>query len=105
MTQWFYLIGLLISIAGMATLDWRYKLAFWHDRRRTVLTVLAGMIIFVIWDLLAIRQGIFIHGDSKYMLPFTLLPEFPLEELFFILLLCYTTLIVYRAGVSLWPRT
>lgn len=105
MTQWLYLMFLLVSIAGMATLDWRYRLAFWHDKRRTVMTVLIGMGVFIVWDLLAIGQGIFLHGGSEYMLPLTLLPEFPVEEVFFLLLLCYTTLVVYQAGVRRWPRT
>lgn len=104
MTQWLYLAGLLVSITGMALIDRRFALAFWHDRRRTIITVLIGMAVFAFWDLMAIKQGIFLHGDSDFTLPFTLLPEFPLEELFFLLLLCYCTLVVYRAGERLWPR-
>ncbi len=103
--QWLYLAGLLLSIAGMATLDWRYRLAFWHDRTRTLLTITVGVLVFVLWDLIAIKQGIFIHGDSRFMLSFTLAPEFPVEEIFFLILLCYCTLVIYRAGERIWPRT
>ncbi len=103
--QWFYLAGLLLSIAGMATLDWRYRLAFWHDRTRTLLTITVGVLVFVVWDLIAIKQGIFIHGNSQFMLPFTLAPEFPVEEIFFLILLCYCTLVIYRVGERIWPRT
>ena len=96
-----YLLGLLIGIAGLALLDRRYHLAFWHDWRRTAKTMSVVMIIFIVWDLAGIILGIFLHGQSQYSLPFTLLPHFPLEELFFLFLLCYSALIIYR-GVGLW---
>lgn len=105
MMQWFYLLALLVSIAGMAIIDWRYKLAFWHDRRRTVLTLAIAIGIFIAWDILGIVLGIFFHGGSKFTLPIRLLPEFPIEELFFLLLLCYCTLVVYQGASRLWPRT
>lgn len=100
-----YLLGLLISIAGMAIIDWRYKLAFFHDKKRTLLTVGIGVAVFLVWDILGISLGIFLHGESKYSLPFTLLPEFPIEELFFLILLCYCTLVIYTGASKLWSRT
>ena len=103
--QWFYLVALIFSIAGLAALDWRHKLAFWHDRRRTFITLLIGVALFIAWDLAAISQGIFSHGNSDYALPYTIVPEFPVEELFFLMLLCYRTLVIYRLGVTKWPRT
>lgn len=105
MMQWFYLLALLVSIAGMAIIDWRYELAFWHDRRRTVLTLAIAIGIFIVWDILGIALGIFFHGGSKFTLPIRLLPEFPIEELFFLLLLCYCTLVIYQGASRLWPRT
>jgi lycopene cyclase domain-containing protein len=99
--SWLYLGLLCFSIAGLAVLDWRYKLGFWFDAKRTWLTILATIVIFAIWDFFGISFGIFFHGDSPYSLPFTLAPEFPLEELFFLFLLAYCTLLIYR-GVALW---
>ena len=99
--QWLYLVGLLIGIAGMAVIDWRYQLAFWKDARRTLTTVGLAMLIFILWDFFGIFLGIFFHGASTYSLPFTIAPEFPLEELFFLFLLCYCTLVIYN-GVSSW---
>lgn len=104
MTHWFYLLALVVSIAGTMTLDWRYRLAFWYDFKRTSVTLLIGAIVFIVWDLIAIAQGIFIHGNSPYSLPFTLLPHFPLEEVFFLFLLCYCALMLYRGGQKVWPR-
>lgn len=101
--QWLYLAGLLVSIAGMAVLDWRYSLALWHDRTRTLLTITAALIVFVVWDLAGIWLGIFHHGGSVFTLPVRLLPEFPIEEVFFLLLLTYCTLVMWRGIVS-WRR-
>lgn len=105
MTQWSYLFCLIVSLAGTATLDWRYGLAYWQDRRRTLATMAIGVAVFFAWDLTAIGLGIFKHGTSIYALPLTILPEFPIEELFFLLLLCYCTLVMYRGGARLWRRT
>lgn len=96
-----YLIGLIIGITGLALLDHRFKLAFWHDKKRTVLTLAMGMGVFLVWDILGISFGIFLHGGSPYSLPFTLAPQFPVEELFFLFLLCYSALILFR-GASTW---
>lgn len=103
--QWLYLLGLIVSIAGLMALDYRYRLAYWSDRKRTVTTLGIAMVVFIAWDILGIALGIFFHGGSIYSLPFRILPEFPIEELFFLLLLCYVTLLLYRAGGRLWPRT
>lgn len=99
--HWFYLIGLIIGITGMAVIDWRYKLAFWLDAKRTGLTMACAIAVFILWDFFGIFLNIFSHGNSSYSLPFTLAPEFPLEELFFLALLCYCALVIYN-GVGKW---
>lgn len=99
--QFAYLAFLLISIAGLAMLDYRFKLAFWNNKKRTLLTVFIAVGVFVAWDIAAISLGIFLHGASQYSLPFTLFPELPVEEIFFLTLLCYSALILYR-GIGLW---
>lgn len=105
MAQWAYLLALCASLTGLAVIDYRYKLAFWFDYVRTVKVLAISIGVFVIWDIVGILLGIFFHGGSRYTLSFRLLPEFPIEELFFLLLLTYTTLVSYRFGVSKWPRT
>lgn len=104
MEQWTYLAGLLFSISGLAILDWRYRLAFWYDARRTGLTLGCAVGLFIVWDIIGIAVGIFLHGNSPLTLPYRLFPEFPVEELFFLMLLCYVTLILYR-GIGAWRRT
>lgn len=104
MSQWLYLLALLFSIGGLALLDHRFKLAFWRDARRTAKTLGVGILLFLIWDALGIGLGIFIHGNGSYSLPFRLAPEFPLEEIFFLLLLCYSALLLYLGGRKIWPH-
>lgn len=103
MMQFTYLAALLFSISGLGMLDWRYKLAFWYDWRRTAKVLSAAIGLFVVWDIIGIGAGIFLHGNSPLTLPYRLFPEFPIEELFFLLLLTYVTLVLYR-GVTKWQR-
>lgn len=105
MTMFLYLISLLIGIVGMTIIDRRFKLAYWYDHRRTIITLGLCIAMFIAWDVLGIVLGIFFHGGSKFTLPMRIFPEFPIEELFFLYLLCYTTLVIYRGALSLWPRT
>lgn len=94
--QWYYIVSLLTGIGGLLTLDWRYKLAFWHAPRRTATVILITVSIFSLWDVVGISLGIFFHGGSVYTLPLRIIPEFPIEEIVFLFLLSYTSLLLYR---------
>lgn len=89
-----YLAALLISLTGLATLDVRFKLAFAKNPKAAFIATAIPYLIFVVWDLVGISFGIFFKGQSKFLTGVMIAPEFPLEELFFLALLCYTTLIV-----------
>jgi len=90
-----YLICLLLSLAGCLVTDIRFKLAIAVQTRRTLLSVGLGVIFFVIWDLVGVQAGIFFRGDSPYLLGFEVAPQIPVEELFFLTLLCYSTLLSF----------
>lgn len=92
-----YLISLLISIAGIATLDAKYKLAFAVDFARSATTIAIGVVFFLIWDLSGIALGIFFRGQTKNLTGITLAPELPIEEIFFLILLSYNTLALFTA--------
>jgi lycopene cyclase domain-containing protein len=92
----FYLIGLVIAIGCLVLIDYRFKLAFFAEARRTILTLTAAICLFVLWDVFGISLGIFYHGGSDLTLPIRLMREFPLEELLFLFLLTYVTLLAYR---------
>ena len=98
-----YLGALLISLGGLALLDRRFRLAFWSDPRRAALTVGIGLAGFLAWDLAGLALHIFARGDSPHMTGVLLAPELPLEEAFFLTLLCYTALLAWRA-LEEWRR-
>lgn len=80
----------------MAVLDWRYRLAMF-DRPKVTLMTLAVMIgFFLIWDIAGIALGIW-SANPRYLAGINLgHPDLPLEELVFLALISYTTLLLAR---------
>ncbi len=92
-----YLVALLISLAGMVVLDRRFGLFFWRDARRARIVLPVGVLFFLVWDLFGVGLGIFFRGETEFMTGLLVAPEVPLEEVFFLTLLCYLTMNVYGA--------
>lgn len=90
-----YLIALLIALTGMVMLDRRFRLFFWANARSATLVMLVGIAFFVVWDLAGIGLGIFFRGDTVFMTGLQVAPELPVEELFFLALLCYLSMNLY----------
>lgn len=97
--QLIYSLVLLVSIFGLAMIDRRFELAFWRDKKATVLTIVIAVTVFSIWDIIGIASGIFYHDGSSYTLALRVLPEFPVEELLFLTLLNYNALLLYKGIV------
>lgn len=89
-----YLATLLVSLAGLAALDRKHKLAFAKNPRAAAIAIGIPYLIFVFWDICGISLEIFFKGDSTFLTGLMVAKDFPLEELFFLALLCYSTLIV-----------
>jgi len=98
MEKFYYLAILIFSICGLLLADYRLRLAFFYDRLRAAKTISLAVLFFIVWDLLGIGVGIFFTGNSKYDLGLLLAPNFPIEELFFLFLLTYLTLVLWRLG-------
>jgi lycopene cyclase domain-containing protein len=92
-----YLAALLVALTGMVMLDRRFRLFFWRDSRRAAIVLIAGLAFFVAWDIAGIRLGIFFRGETNFMTGVQILPEFPVEELFFLTLLCYLVMNAFGA--------
>jgi lycopene cyclase domain-containing protein len=90
-----YLAGLVIALTGMVALDWRLRLFFWRDWRRALIVLVTGLAFFLLWDTQGIRLGIFFRGETSFMTGIPLARELPLEEPFFLLLLCYLAMNLY----------
>jgi lycopene cyclase domain-containing protein len=100
-----YLAALLGAIVGTGLLDWRHRLALFGGAPwRTVIIVFVSVGFFLLWDVVGIREGIFFRGSGPWMTGLLLGPELPLEELFFLILLSYSTLIVYVLARKYLPR-
>ncbi|MBN9605646.1 MAG: lycopene cyclase domain-containing protein [Actinomycetales bacterium] len=89
-----YLAALLVSLAGVATLDLRFRLFVGRDPRRGIAVLALGVAFFVVWDLIGVGAGIFFRGAPELLTGVLIAPEVPLEELFFLTLLCWTTMVL-----------
>jgi len=90
-----YLAALLVSLAGMVVLDQRFRLFFWRAWSRALVVLVVGVAFFLVWDLSGISLGIFFRGETSFMTGVQLAPELPVEELFFLTLLCYLAMNLY----------
>jgi len=98
-----YLAVLLFSLTGLALIDYRYRLAFFENRMRAAAAVFLPVLFFLLWDAAGIVLGIFFRGQTAHLTGILLAPELPLEEPLFLVLLCYTTLILFlsiRRGLA-----
>lgn len=92
-----YLAALLVSLTGMIVLDRRFTLFFWADALRASIVLTFGVVFFLVWDMTGIAAGVFFRGEGPFMTGLLLGPELPIEEVFFLTLLCYMTMNVYVA--------
>jgi lycopene cyclase domain-containing protein len=95
MTQLSYLAALLLALACIALMDRRWKLVLWSDVRRGAVVLAAGVVFFLAWDLLAVHFGFYRRSGSDLMTGAQIAPDIPVEELFFVLFLCYVTLVLH----------
>lgn len=88
-----YLAILIVSLIGCYLLDRTHKLAFTVDPKRAFWSMVPAFLVFFVWDIAGISLGIFFRGNNTLLTGIQLFPEFPIEEVFFLMLLCYSTLI------------
>ena len=91
-----YLGALLVSLAGMVVLDLRFRLFFAVAPVRAAIVLAIGIAFFLAWDLAGIGAGVFFRGNPGLLSGVLIAPELPLEEVFFLALLCYLTMNLYR---------
>ena len=100
-----YLAAILVSAAGIALLDRRWRLAAWSAPGRTAAAVAIGTAFFLAWDAVGIATGVFVKGDSSAFLGIDLAPHLPLEEVFFLAFLSYLALVLWSAAQRLLDRS
>lgn len=87
-----YLAGLLVSIAGLVVLDLRLRLFLFAAPARAALVLVVGVVGFLLWDAAGVGLGIFFEGRNDLLVGVDLAPDIPLEELFFLILLCLSAM-------------
>lgn len=89
-----YALLLLLSIGGLIYLDYRYRVAYFKhpDRTRRILAIVLA--VFVLWDVLGIVANIFFIGHTTVLLGWQI-GQFPIEEILFLMLLSYSSLMTY----------
>ena len=91
-----YLVALLTSLVGIGLLDFRHRLAFFGGAiLRSTVIIGVSVAFFLVWDVVGIATGVFFRGSGPWMTGVLLGPELPLEELFFLMVLTYSTLVSY----------
>ncbi|MFD6176887.1 MULTISPECIES: lycopene cyclase domain-containing protein [unclassified Isoptericola] len=103
-TSFLYLGLLLGALAGTALVDRRARLVLWSAHPgRAAAVLLAGTVFFLAWDAVAIAHGFYSRGGAGTTVGVELAPHLPLEELFFVLFLCYLALVLHglvRRGLA-----
>lgn len=92
-----YLGGLLVSLCGLGLIDYRHGLALFTQPARTLATLAFSVAVFLVWDLMGIGLKVFFIGANSLLIGVNLAPNLPVEEPVFLLVLCYTLLLVYLA--------
>jgi lycopene cyclase domain-containing protein len=76
-------------------LDARNLLYVFAAPVRALVVLAVGVAGFLLWDLAGIGLGIFFEGNRRLLIGVDLARELPLEELFFLVLLCLTAMESY----------
>jgi lycopene cyclase domain-containing protein len=87
-----YLVALLVSIAGLVTLDLRWRLFLGAAPLRAAIVLAVGVAGFLAWDAAGVGLGIFFEGRNTLLVGLDLARDVPLEELFFLILLCLSAM-------------
>lgn len=95
----FYLLGLLVSIAGLVGLDARFRLFLFAAPVRALAVLAVGVAGFLLWDIIGISAGIFFEGNRSLLVGLDLAPQLPVEEVAFLVLLCETAMVA-AAGAA-----
>jgi lycopene cyclase domain-containing protein len=99
-----YLGALLVSIAGLVALDLRRRLFLAASPLRAAIVLGVGVLGFLAWDAAGVGLGIFFEGPSPLLVGIDLAPQIPLEELFFLILLCLSAMEAFTLAQRLLPR-
>lgn len=89
-----YGLTLLVTLGCLWLIDREYGLVFYKQAKAAAVTIAIGVLFFAAWDLAGIHADIFFTGSERFLSGFYLAPNFPVEELLFLTILCYLPLLL-----------
>jgi lycopene cyclase domain-containing protein len=92
--QYLILMGLCLAIT--LPLELVLGARVWRQPRRLLAALAPTLVIFVIWDVIAIRRGHWTY-NPEYVTGWTLLGNLPVEELVFFVVIPICGLLTYEA--------
>jgi len=96
MTSYLYLSVLIFSLLGLFIFDYIHKVVICGPRRNEDLKlILATILVFLLIDYIGVITGVF-WSNSSYISGLFILPGVPIEEVFFLTLFGYFTLLLWR---------
>lgn len=95
-SHYLYLAILLIGIGGLVLADWRLQLVFFDSPLPALksIGILVGLLLAA--DIAGVKLGIFSTNQNFVTGIHIGTPNLPIEELFFLFLLSYLTLVLYQ---------
>lgn len=96
MKSFAYLSVLVFSLSGLMYLDYKKRLAWFWDVRKTGLILGVSLVFFLIWDMVNIGAGIIATNQEWVVGLYVITPNLPVEEFLFLTLLGYQTLLLWR---------
>lgn len=98
-----YLLILVLSLSGLGLADWRYKLVVFDNPRAALMSITLLSGFFLCWDVVGLWLDTFSTNQAYVSGLYIVSPNLPIEEILFLVLLNYVTLICYqtfrRSGV------
>jgi len=90
-----YLSLLLISLIGLFYLDYKKKFVIFTKNGSSLRDIVFASSLFLIIDIIGVINNIF-YSNPKYIIGVYVFPGVPIEEIFFLFLFSYFSLIVWR---------
>ncbi len=89
-------MSLVFSLCALLLLDYKRQLAFFWRPKKVGLITLISVVFFLSWDVAGITLGIFSTNQEWVSGVYFITPNLPLEELLFLTLLAYQTILLWR---------
>lgn len=90
-----YLSLLLISLIGLFYFDYKKKFVIFAKNGSSLRDIVFASSLFLIIDIIGVVNNIF-YSNPKYIIGVHVFPGVPIEEIFFLFLFSYFSLIVWR---------